>query len=296
LKAQKNKRRPRQGPKRRPPKAGRSDPELELEIGEVLPVLEEFLLEESGRAGFRRLVVGLSGGLDSAVSAALAVRAVGPRNVTAIMMPYRTSNPSSLAHAKLVCRRFRISSRVVDISVMVDAYFRERKSTPLRRGNKMSRERMSILFDVSQELGALVVGTSNKTEILLGYGTLFGDLASALNPIGDLYKTQVRQAARRLGVPGPILRKAPSADLIPGQTDEEDLGHAYDLLDSILVRMVDLRRSPEEIREEGWPPGAVRTIRTRLRTQQFKRRPPLIAKISQRTVGTDFRYARDWGT
>ena len=271
-------------------------PGLELNPGPVINLLSDFLREEAARAGFKRLVLGLSGGIDSAVALELAARALGPRKVTAILMPYKASSPASLKDALLCAKKLKVKTRTVEITPMIDAYFAGRPPSPHRMGNKMARERMSILFDASQELGALVVGTSNKTEILLGYGTWYGDLASALNPLGDLYKTQVRQIAQALKVPLSVRKKAPSADLVPGQTDEGDLGHEYPVLDAILYRLVDQRLPPSEVLEEGWPKRTVDFALLRLRTQQFKRRLPVIAKISERTVGPDFRYARDWGT
>jgi NAD+ synthase len=159
----------------------------------------------------------------------------------------------------------------------------------------MARERMSILYDQSAVLGALVLGTSNKTELLLGYGTLHGDLASALNPLGDLYKTQVRQLSLALGVPRAVVAKAPSADLWAGQTDEAELGFAYEKADLLLYHMVDRRAGDSELRALGFEPGMVATLRRKVRSSQYKRRLPLIAKISQRTLGRDFRYPRDWG-
>lgn len=277
-------------------KSGSSETELLIDPGQVISILVEFLKEETQRVGYKRLVLGLSGGIDSAVSAALASRALGPKNVLAVFMPYRTSSPESLADGQKVAESLGLRVNKIDITPMIDAYFDGLTADSRRRGNKMARERMSILFDASESFGGLVLGTSNKTELLLGYGTIHGDLASAINPLGDLYKTQVRQIAKALHVPAAVIKKPPSADLIPGQTDEKDLGASYEVLDAVLVRLVDLRLSTEEVLAQGWPPEAVRFINVRLRTQQFKRRPPLIAKISQRTIGTDFRYARDWGT
>jgi len=279
------------GPRRKP-----VDPELRLDSGLVIPILVDFLKEETRRVGYGRLVIGLSGGIDSAVSAALASRALGPKNVLALFMPYRTSDPQSLVDGKRVADFLGLRSQTIDITPMIDAYFQGRPSDGRRRGNKMARERMSILFDASESFSGLVIGTSNKTELLLGYGTIHGDLASAINPLGDLYKTQVRQIAKALDIPGPVIKKAPSADLVPGQTDEEDLGSSYELLDAVLVRLVDRRLSSRTVRAQGWPPDVVSFVCGRLRSQQFKRRPPLIAKISTRTIGPDFRYARDWGT
>ena len=274
-----------------------ADAALSIDPGRVTSILTSFLRSESGRAGRPRLVVGLSGGLDSSVAASLAVRAQGPELVLGVLMPYRSSSADSLRHARLLARRLEINTEEIDITPMVDAYFASApRASRGRRGNKMSRERMSILYDLSQARKALVVGTSNKTELLLGYGTLHGDLASALNPIGDLYKTQVRQLAAYLKVPKPIRDKPPSADLWPGQTDEQDLGLAYAEADRLLYWMFDRRAPEKELLESGFPRRTIRRIRERVRRSQFKRRMPLIAKVSLRTVGIDFRYPRDWGT
>src|SRR3990172_4937665 len=216
-------------------------------------VLTGFIANEVGKTGIRCVVVGLSGGIDSALSAALAAEALGPGNVHALILPYRTSNPESRAHAELVAGRLGIPSQVVEITPMVDAYFTAfPDADPMRRGNKMARERMTILFDHSARLKALVLGTSNKTELMLGYGTLYGDMASAINPLGDLYKTQVRQLARHMGIPEAIVRKKPSADLWAGQTDEEELGFTYDEVDRVLYLMVDRRYELSDLLQAGF--------------------------------------------
>jgi NAD+ synthase len=195
-----------------------------------------------------------------------------------------------------VARVFGTRTCTIDITPMVDAYFRDRRADRLRRGNKMARERMAVLYDLSAVESALVLGTSNKTELLLGYGTIHGDLASALNPLGDLYKTQVRRLARHLGVPAAILRRSPTADLYPGQTDERELGLRYAEVDRLLYFLVDLRGTREEAIAAGFPPRYVDRVRETIRRSQYKRRLPLIAKLSDRTIGVDFRYPRDWGT
>jgi NAD+ synthase len=263
--------------------------------------LTAFIREEVQKAGFERVVFGLSGGIDSALVAYLATNALGRDRVHAVMMPYRTSSPASLADAQKVVDDLQIPYTVVPISAAVDAYFEVVdpllgvSSTPLRRGNRMARERMATLFDFSAHLGALVLGTSNKTELLLGYGTQFGDLASALNPIGDLYKFQVRQLSAAVGVPESILSKAPSADLWEDQTDEKELGFTYDTADEVLYQLVDMRKSPEDLISQGYDEGLIRTIVRRISVNHYKRKPPIIAKLSTRTVGVDFRYLRDWG-
>lgn len=275
---------------------------LALNPSLVTSVLTGFLRDEVTKVGFQKALFGLSGGIDSALTAFLAARALGPDRVHAVLMPYRTSSPNSLADAMKVVEALGIAHTVIDITAPVDAYFAQvdralgYEANALRRGNRMARERMVTLYDLSAAMNALVLGTSNKTELLLGYGTQFGDMASALNPIGDLYKCQVRQLAVHLGVPRSILEKAPSADLWADQTDEKELGFSYDEADEILYQWVDLRMAPDEIVSRGYPERLVRAIVDRVRRNQYKRRMPIIAKLSGRTIGLDFRYLRDWGT
>jgi len=270
---------------------------LAIHAGLTESLLVDFLRREIRRADRRGAVVGVSGGIDSAVVLALAVKALGPRSVLGAILPYRTSHPSGARDAEQLLQRLGVRRIQKDISPMVDAYFREcRGADRLRRGNKMARERMSILYDLSASERALVLGTSNKTEMLLGYGTLHGDLACALNPLGDLYKTQVRHLARHLKIPPRFLRKAPSAGFYPGQTDEREIGYSYPLLDRLLYFLVDLRGSREEAVRAGFSRPMVRRVHEMIRRSQYKRRMPLIAKVSQRTIGVDFRYPRDWGT
>ncbi len=262
----------------------------------VAGILRGFLAEETAKVGFGRVVVGLSGGVDSAVVCCLAAEALGPQQVLAVLLPYRTTDPASMRDALAVVERTGVRHRVVEITAQVDAYLAGvPEASPLRRGNKMARERMSVLYDLSLAEAALVVGTSNKTELLLGYGTLHGDMAHALNPLGDLYKTQVYELARTLAVPEPVLAKAPSADLWAGQSDEADLGFTYADADRILYHLVDERRRPAEVVALGLSPELVATVRERMRQNQYKRRLPLIAKLSRRTIDRDFRYPRDWG-
>jgi NAD+ synthase len=269
---------------------------LDLNVAMVRELLVQFLRDESKNAGFHRGVIGVSGGVDSAVSAYLTAEALGNENTVGLIMPYRTSSLKSVEDATTMINHLGIRSEVVDISPMVDGYCDTWKVTDkIRRGNIMSRMRMIVLYDFSVREHALVIGTSNKTEILLGYGTLFGDTASAINPIGDLYKTQVWQLARALGVPQQIIEKIPTADLWEGQSDEEELGSTYARLDALLYQLVDERRNDEELQKLGFDAGFIDRIKTLIRKNQFKRRPPLIAKVSYRTVNVDFRYARDWG-
>ncbi len=270
--------------------------DLRLHCDTVRAILAGFIDNEVRKAGFERVVVGLSGGVDSSLAAFLAAEALGPRNVWGILMPYRSSSPESAAHATLVVKTLDIHSLTVDITPMVDAYFSGFPDADhVRRGNKMARERMTILFDHSARLGGLVLGTSNKTELLLGYGTLYGDMASAVNPIGDLYKTQVRQLARHMKVPDAIVEKQPSADLWAGQTDEGELGFTYEEVDQVLYLLVDQRYELADLVAEGFDERFVRAVYHKVQSSQYKRRLPVIAKVSARTIDRDFRYARDWG-
>ncbi len=259
-------------------------------------ILVSFIRNEVQKVGVDRVVVGLSGGVDSSLSAMLAAEALGPSHVLGIPMPYRSSSSESQDHAELVVQECGIESLTVDITRQIDAYFEQFPvADQRRRGNKMARERMTILYDHSARWNALVLGTSNKTELLLGYGTLHGDMASAINPLGDLYKTQVWALAEFVGVPEVIVSKKPSADLWEGQTDEGELGFSYREVDRLLYLMVDERYSREELIAQGIPEKFVDEVMLRIMNSQFKRRLPVIAKISQRTIDRDFRYARDWG-
>jgi NAD+ synthase len=269
---------------------------LAIDAGFVAGLLRGFIADGVRKVGFERVVVGLSGGVDSSLVTTLAVSALGADNVVAIFMPYRTSDPQSALDASAVCEGLGIAARTIDITAQVDDYFEGFPDADrTRRGNKMARERMSILYDQSMAQRALVLGTSNKTELLLGYGTLFGDMASALNPIGDLYKTQVFALARELDLPHSVLTKPPSADLWAGQSDEEELGIRYAVVDQVLHLLVDQRRSRSEVIALGFDVADVDKVAERVRGSQYKRRPPVIAKLSSRTIDREFRYPRDWG-
>ncbi len=269
--------------------------DLSIDAEFVAGVLVEFLRREAGKFGFSKGVVGLSGGLDSSVSAFLAARAYGSENVLGIVMPYKTSSPSSLSDAEEVVKKTGIRTQKIEITAMVDAYLEKTpEADKIRRGNVMARCRMIILFDQSQKEQALVIGTSNKSEAMLGYSTWFGDMASSINPLGDLYKTQERQLAAHLGVPESILKKKPSADLWAGQTVEEELGFTYELADPVLYLLVDERWRAEEIIEAGFPAKTVKRIEKIVAATQFKRALPVVAKLSRRTVGIDFQLSRDW--
>jgi len=269
---------------------------LGIDAAVVERILVGFIRDEVRKVGFERVVLGLSGGIDSALSAALAQRALGAENVIPVIMPYRTSNPESEQDARAVCQAFGLKPDVVDISDQIDSYFAGFPDADRgRRGNKMARERMAALYDMSWAHRALVVGTSNKTELLLGYGTVYGDMASALNPLGDLYKTQVWALARHVGVPERVIDKPPSADLWEGQSDEQELGFRYAVVDVLLYYMVDERCTRPELRAMGFEDDFVDLVAGRVRDSQYKRRPPLIAKLSARTIDREFRYPRDWG-
>jgi NAD+ synthase len=280
-------------------------PGLAIQADLVTALLVDFLREEVGRAGFSRTLLGLSGGIDSAVAAALAARAFGADNVLGVLLPYRTSSPDSAAHALRVAESIGIPTRTIDITAMADGYLTSVDIDPrtvraggteaLRRGNVLARCRMIALYDLSVVWNGLVVGTSNKTEMLLGYSTQWGDAAHAVNPLGDLYKAQVYALARHLDLPREVIDKAPSADLFEGQTDEADLGFSYAEADAILYRMVDERYGEAELVREGFDAALVRRVARRVIRNQFKRLPPVIAKIGHRSINHDFRYLRDWG-
>ena len=260
-------------------------------------ILVAFIHDEITRTGLSRAVVGLSGGIDSALACALAAEALGPRNVLAVRLPYVTSSPDALADAQRVIEQTGVQSETFEITPMVQPLIGGLPAGQHKRaGNAMARARMIVLYDRSAGFNGLVVGTGNKTEILLGYSTLFGDSASALNPLGDLYKTQIRQLARHMQLPAPILEKAPSADLWSGQTDESELGFTYARVDQLLYLLVDQRYQPEECVAAGFEAEFVKQVIAQIRRNQFKRMLPIIAKLSNRTVGYDFLYMRDWGT
>lgn len=270
---------------------------LSIDTDLARTILSGFIRSEIQRAGFQHAVIGLSGGLDSALSCFLAAEALGPENVLAVCMPYRSSSPESLQHAQMVIDALGVRSVIIPITEMVDPLIeRDPQMNMVRRGNIMARARMIVLYDQSEVFKGLVVGTGNKTEILLGYTTLYGDSACALNPIGDLYKTQVRQLAAAVGVPEPVLTKAPTADLWQGQTDEGELGFTYAEVDQLLYLLVDQRYRPQDCVEAGFAPDFVQRVVERVRRNHFKRVLPPIAKLTNRTVGYDFLYLRDWGT
>lgn len=271
---------------------------LRIDEKRVCEMLTRFIHDEVYTPGLSKAVLGLSGGLDSALVAALATKALGPTNIHAVFTPFRTSAASSLIDARAVATRLGIALEVREITTQIEAYFASEggidKVERLRVGNKCARERKAIEYDLSKLHQALVLGTSNKTELLLGYGTVYGDLGCALNPVGDLYKTQVRALARYLDVPESVITKAPSADLWVGQTDESELGLTYEQVDVLLYHLVDRRVRPDALITAGFDERTLNRVLQLIRRNHFKRVMPPIAKVSLRTVGQDFLYPRDW--
>ena len=280
-----------------PAKAGPDHAErhLHIDAGLARRMIVPFLADSLHRHGFSRAVLGMSGGLDSSLTAYLAVEALGPDNVLGVALPYATSSPRSGRYARRVARATGIRLETVPITPMAAPYLESIDATArVRHGNVLARLRMIVLYDLSAREQGLVIGTSNKTELLLGYSTQFGDSACAVMPIGDLYKTQVRQLARHMGVPDEILAAPASADLWEGQTDEDELGFTYEAVDRLLARMVDDRIDRIRLLEEGFDPALVSRVREMIRRTEYKRHLPPVAKLSARTVGIDFRYPRDW--
>ncbi len=258
-------------------------------------ILVGFIRDAVHKVGFRRAVIGLSGGIDSALVAYLTVAALGPENVLGLRMPYASSSADSMIDAQKVIDALDMQSLTVPITPFVAPFFERFEGiTDTRKGNVMARMRMIVLYDQSAAFGGLVIGTSNKTEALIGYSTVYGDNAAAIQPIADLYKTQVRQLARALGVPRSIIDKPPSADLWVGQTDEGEIGYTYEQLDQLLYLLVDARYSVDEAVAEGFDRGMVVDVWRRVRANHYKRTMPTVAKLSQRTIGHDFLYLRDW--
>lgn len=273
------------------------DVDLNINTELARSILTGFIRSELNRMGFTKAVINLSGGIDSALSCYLAAEALGAENVLAIRLPYRSSAQDSLDDAQSVIDALGVQSLTFEITDMVEPLIRHfPEMSPTRKGNIMARARMIVLYDQSEAFHGLAIGTGNKTEILLGYTTLYGDSACAINPIGDLYKTQVRQLSRALELPTSIIEKAPSADLWSGQTDEGELGFTYAEVDKLLYLMIDQRYTPQEAVEAGFAEPFVHAVVERIRRNQFKRMLPPIAKLSNRTIGYDFLYLRDWGT
>ena len=254
--------------------------ELKINSAKVKQRLIGFIRNQVKAAGYRRVIIGLSGGLDSSLVAYLCSEALGKDGVFALILPYKTTSSQTLNHAKLIARKYQIKTRFIDITGQIDAYFKDfPDADKIRQGNKMARERMSVLYDQAKELGALVTGTSNRSEILLGYGTIFGDLACAFNPLGGLYKTQVRQLAADVGLPNEVLRKVPSAELWPGQSDEKELGFTYARLDKLLYYLMDKKYSDKKLLRLGFKKSFIEKVQKRISDNAFKRRLSPIAKI-----------------
>jgi NAD+ synthase len=276
-----------------PPSAFELPAELEIDTSIARRIIGEFIRGQLGQAGFERAVLGLSGGIDSALVAYLVAEAIGAERLLCVLMPYRTSSPSSRTDAETVVADLGCASELVDITPMVDGFYgADADASALRRGNFMARMRMAVLYDRSVTFGGLVVGTGNKTEALIGYTTVFGDNACAFNPVGDLYKSQVRQLSAALGVPDAILRKPPSADLWPGQTDESEAGFSYPELDRLLFWRIDKRRSVDEVVALGFARDLVERVDAMVAGAEFKRQVPPIAKLGPRTAGIDYLYPR----
>jgi len=276
----------------------------EIEPRQAVEVIVGFIRGQVVQTGFERLVIGLSGGVDSATVAFLCARAVGADNLLAVRMPFRTSSEASETDALRVVDALGCRTERVDITPMVEPMLAliDAPEQPaaadvlnvlnVRRGNVMARQRMIVIYDRSAAFDALVAGTSNKTEALVGYGTLHGDMAAAFAPIGDLYKTQLRGVARHLGVPEEVVAKPPSADLWPGQTDEGELGRSYDLLDRALFALVDRRWTVDRCVAAGLDRELVEWVAARIARMEFKRQQPPVAKVSLRTPGIDHLYPR----
>lgn len=259
--------------------------DLTIDTTKVRSFITDFIRAETNKAGYTRGVINLSGGIDSTLACSLAAEALGPQNLLALRLPYRSSSPDSLAHAQLMIDSLGVESITLPITDMVEPLFeRFPEMSPLRRGNVMARQRMIVLYDQSVAFHGLPIGTSNKTEILLGYSTIYGDAACAINPLGDLYKTQVRQLARAVGVPEPILDKPPSADLWDGQTDEGELGFTYAEVDQLLALLVERRASLTECREAGFDDDFIATVIRRINRTRYKRILPPVASLPKLTL------------
>lgn len=256
---------------------------MELENKKIAKQITDFLRTEALNAGFSKGVIGLSGGIDSAVSAYLSTLALGKENMHFVLMPYRTSSKESVTDAMKVVNALGVSHSIIDITSMVDAYIDNYCNdgvSDIRKGNIMARMRMIVLYDFSVKMNALVIGTGNKTEILLGYTTIFGDSACAINPVGDLYKTRLRSLAAYLNIPDSIIKKKPSADLWAGQTDEGEMGFSYEEVDRYLFNKIDEKKSEKQLIDMGFNRKFIEKVDNMIKKNRFKSLPPLIARLS----------------
>jgi len=251
---------------------------LGKDVKQLRKKLVDFIKKEVQKAGFNKVIIGLSGGIDSSLSAFLAVEALGKDGVVGVKMPHGgVTNPESTSDADLIIESLGIKSYTVDIAGPVDAYFKLFPDADnVRRGNKMARERMSVLYDLSKQEKALVLGTGNKTEVLLGYFTLHGDEACDINPLSSIYKTQVWALAKEVQVPEKVIEKTPSADLWEGQTDEGELGITYAECDRLLYHMIDKKHDEKKLVKDGFSKDFLKKVKNRIKNSEFKRKIPLL--------------------
>lgn len=267
---------------------------LKLNLEFARNLITSFIKEEREKIGLEKGVISLSGGIDSTLVTYLSTEALGNENVYVINMPYGELGKKGTEDSIKICELLNIKYDVIDIKPIVDNYFNIEEMDDLRKGNFMARIRMSIVFDKAKKFNGFVIGCSNKSELLIGYSTWYGDMAASILPIGDLYKTQVYQLAKHLNIPDFILNKVPSAELWTGQTDEKEIGISYNELDKILYLIVDKRLSFSEVVNGGFEEEKVKKVKKMIINSQFKRRFPPIPKLSDRTVGIDFLYFRDY--
>jgi NAD+ synthase len=270
--------------------------ELLIDTAVTRRIITEFIRGHLRQTGFEHVILNLSGGLDSALVAYLVAEAIGPDKLLCLLLPYKTSAPESRADAESVVSALGCHAKVIDITSIVDGYFETAMGgvnvERVRRGNFAARARMAVMYDQSVEWRGLPAGTGNKTEALLGYTTIYGDNAAAFLPIGDLYKSQVRQLAADMGVPERILEKPPTADLWPGQTDEGELGMTYADMDRMLYWLVDRRRTHDQLEAMGFGAPAIQRVERLISGSEFKRQTPVVAKLTTRTPGVDYLYPR----
>jgi len=258
---------------------------MKYKNSELKKLLTGFIKNETRKIGISKAVIGLSGGIDSAVTAYLAAEALGKENVLCVLMPYKTSSKASITDALKVVRELGVRCLTVEITEVVDSYLmkmNDKEISNLRKGNVMARVRMITLYDLSSRENAIVIGTGNKTEILLGYSTIFGDTACAINAIGDLYKTQIWDLAKYLKIPQSIIDKKPSADLWEGQTDENEMGLTYKEVDKYLYQKFDLKKSKSMLMQSGYNKEYISKIDSMIAKNKFKRFPPVIFKVSEK--------------